>query len=214
MSIPPGLVTLLGLADARLPTGGHVHSGGVEEAVTSGLVVDIATLEAFLRRRIRTQALVTASLAAAVHSAALTPADADRETDARTPAPAARQASRSQGRGLLRLARRVWPAPDWARLGRDPHLPVVAGIAGRVAGLTPEHTALSVVYTTMTGSATAAQRLLALDPADVAATTFGLSRLCETTAGAAALGLCDLSDPLLDTLAQRHAARDRPLFVS
>ncbi|HNM86713.1 MAG TPA: urease accessory UreF family protein, partial [Mycobacterium sp.] len=103
---------------------------------------------------------------------------------------------------------------DWSGLGPHPHLPVVAGIAGRAAGLTPEHTALAVVYTTMTGSATAAQRLLALDPADVATITFGLSELCETTAGEAALGLCDLSDPLLDTLAQRHAARDRPLFVS
>ena len=80
-----GLVTLLALADSRLPTGGHVHSGGVEEAVTSGLVVDLVTLEAFLRRRIRTQALVTASIAAAVHAERLAPTDADRETDARTP---------------------------------------------------------------------------------------------------------------------------------
>ncbi len=48
------LATLLTLADSRLPTGGHVHSGGVEEAVTEGLVRDLATLRAFLRRRIRT----------------------------------------------------------------------------------------------------------------------------------------------------------------
>ncbi|MGB7507018.1 MAG: urease accessory protein UreF, partial [Mycobacterium sp.] len=83
------LTTLLALADSRLPTGGHVHSGGIEEAVTSGLVVDLATLRAFLRRRIRTHALVTASVAAAVHTGVLS-ADAggsgDCETDARTPA--------------------------------------------------------------------------------------------------------------------------------
>ena len=59
------LATLLALADSRLPTGGHVHSGGVEEAVTSGLVVDLPTLRAFLRRRVRTSGLVTASIAAA-----------------------------------------------------------------------------------------------------------------------------------------------------
>ena len=52
------LTTLLALADSRLPTGGHVHSGGVEEAVTSGLVVDLGTLRAFLRRRIATHGLV------------------------------------------------------------------------------------------------------------------------------------------------------------
>jgi urease accessory protein len=208
------LATLLVLADSRLPTGGHVHSGGVEEAVTSGLVVDLATLRAYLRRRIRTQGLVTASVAVAVHTGALAFDEADRETDARTPAPAARHASRAQGRGLARLARRVWPDGNWDALGTTPHLAVTAGAVGAASGLAPELTALSVVYTTMTGSATAAQRLLALDPGDVAALTFELSALCDQTAADAGKELADLSDPLLDVLAQRHSERERPLFVS
>ncbi|WP_102143796.1 urease accessory protein UreF [Mycobacterium hubeiense] len=208
------LATLLMLSDSRLPTGGHVHSGGIEEAVTSGLVTDLATLRAFLRRRIRTHGLVAGSIAAAVHGGGLTADTADRETDARTPAPAARQASRTQGRGLIRLARRVWPEHDWAQFGATPHLAVAAGAVGAASGLSPEHTALSVVYTTMTGSATAAQRLLALDPGDVAALTFELSALCDHTATEAGKGLADLSDPLLDVLAQRHTERERPLFFS
>jgi urease accessory protein len=208
------LATLLALSDSRLPTGGHVHSGGVEEGVASGLVMDLGTLRAFLCRRIRTSGLLTASIASAVHSGTLSVADADGETDARTPAPAARIASRAQGRGLLRLARRVWPSHDWDSVGAKPHLGVVAGSVGLASGLLPEQTALSVVYTTMTGSATAAQRLLALDPGDVAALTFELSPLCERTAAEAAKELADLSDPLLDVLAQRHVERDRPLFVS
>ncbi|MGB2923454.1 MAG: urease accessory protein UreF, partial [Mycobacterium sp.] len=61
------LTTMLALSDSRLPTGGHVHSGGIEEAVASGLVVDLGALRAYLRRRIRTSGLVTASVAAAVH---------------------------------------------------------------------------------------------------------------------------------------------------
>jgi urease accessory protein len=208
------LATLLTLSDSRLPTGGHVHSGGVEEAVTEGLVRDLATLRAFLRRRIRTTGLVTASVAAAVHTGSLSVSQADHETDARTPAPAARQASRAQGRGLLRLARRVWPAGDWDRFGATPHLAVVAGAVGAAGGLTPEGTALAVVYTTMTGSATAAQRLLALDPGDVAALTFELATLCDEMSAAACKELADLSDPLLDVLAQRHSQRERPLFAS
>jgi urease accessory protein len=208
------LATLLSLADSRLPTGGHVHSGGVEEAVASGLVVDLPTLRAFLRRRITTQGLVTASVAAAVHTGTLSAAAADRETDARTPAPAARQASRAQGRGLTRLARRVWVDADWDALGATPHLAVAAGAVGAASGMTPQHTAVSVVYTTMTASATAAQRLLALDPGDVAALTFELSGLCDHTAELACKELADLSDPLLDVLAQRHTERERPLFVS
>src|SRR5262245_54355409 len=146
------LSTLLALADSRLPTGGHVHSGGVEEAVTSGMVVDLVTLRAFLHRRVATQGLVTASVAAAVHTGSLSLADADRETDARTPAPAARQASRAQGRGLARLARRVWPDGEWAALGATPHLAVAAGAVGAASGMAPQHTALSIVYTAMTGS--------------------------------------------------------------
>jgi urease accessory protein len=209
-----GLATLLAMADSRLPTGGHVHSGGVEEAVTSGMVVDVATLRAYLRRRIATQGLVSASVAAAVHGGALSFAAADRETDARTPAPAARQASRAQGRGLARLARRVWPDADWDALGATPHLAVAAGAVGTVSGMTAQHTALTIVYTTMTGSATAAQRLLALDPGDVAALTFELSPMCDQTADLACKEVADLSDPLLDVLAQRHSERERPLFVS
>jgi urease accessory protein len=208
------LATLLTLADSRLPTGGHVHSGGVEEAVTSGLVTDLPTLRAYLRRRIRTHGLVTASIAAAVHSGGLLTEAADRETDARTPAPAARAASRAQGRGLLRLAKRVWPDDTWADLGTTPHLAVVAGRVGTASGLAPEQSSLSIVYTTMTGSATAAQRLLALDPADVAVVTFELAALCDRTAAEASKELADLSDPLLDVLAQRHVERERPLFAS
>ncbi len=209
-----GLATLLTLSDSRLPTGGHVHSGGVEEAVARGLLSDVGSVRAYLVRRIRSHGLVTASLAVAVRTGVLDACAADAETDARTPAPASRAASRAQGRGLVRLARRVWPEHDWDTLGTRPHLAVAAGSVGAAADLTPEQTALSVVYTTMTGSATAAQRLLALDPGDVAALTFTLSGLCETTAAAAAAGLADLSDPLLDVLAQQHAERERPLFVS
>jgi urease accessory protein len=208
------LAVLLTLSDSRLPTGTHVHSGGAEEAVTCGMLTNLPTLEAFLTRRIRTHGLVTASIAAAVHRADLAIDDAEAETDARTPAPAARLASRSQGRGLARLARQVWPDAAWADLGLRPHLAVTAGRVGAVSGLTPERTALHVVYTTMTGSATAAQRLLALDPTAVAAITFRLAGLCEHTAAEATTGIADLSDPLLDALAQRHAERERPLFAS
>ena len=64
----------------------------------------------------------------------------------------------------------------------------------------------------MTGSATAAQRLLALDPGDVAALTFELSALCDQTAAEAAKELADLSDPLLDVLAAA-TRRTRPSAV-
>ncbi|GAB0107433.1 urease accessory UreF family protein [Nocardia sp. JMUB6875] len=208
------LATLLTLADSRLPIGGHVHSGGVEEAVASGLLRDVTTVELYLRRRVRTSGLVAASLAAAVASGALDPALAELEADARTPSPSARAASRAQGRGLLRLAKQVWPQGDWLPLGPRPHLSTVFGMVGRVCGASPEDIASVTVYTTMTGAATAAQRLLALDPAAVAACTIRLAEVCDGTAREAAKALAALSDPLQDVLAERHLRREMPLFAS
>ncbi|MGW5520396.1 urease accessory protein UreF [Nocardia africana] len=208
------LAMVMSLADSRLPIGGHVHSGGVEEAVTSGLVRDLDTVAAYLRRRIRTTGLVAASLSAAVCAGTLSPSAAEAEADARTPAPAARTASRAQGRGLLRLAKQVWPQHDWSDMGARPHLSTVFGVVGSAAAVRPVEIAGVVVYTTMTGAATAAQRLLALDPAAVAAITLELAVLCDETARAATTGPAALSDPLGDVLAQRHLDREMPLFAS
>jgi urease accessory protein len=126
-------VAALLLGDSRFPAGGHAHSGGVEPAVTAGTVTDLQTLEWFLRGRLLTAGLVAAGLAAAAcagvqrnvapgESAAVVRddgfwAELDAEADARTPAPAQREASRRQGRALLRAARVVWPqAPGLASL--------------------------------------------------------------------------------------------------
>ncbi|GGG10727.1 urease accessory protein UreF [Rhodococcoides trifolii] len=185
--------------------------------MSSGMVHDLATVEAYLLRRIRSSGAVAGSIAAAVASGLLDPTSADFETDARTPSPAARAASRAQGRGLLRLAKHTWPQHDWSPLGSRPHLPVVSGVVADITGLGPRETALVQIYTAMTGSAIAAQRLLALDPADVAACTFGLTAECDLVAESVTArlpDLADLSDPLLDFLGEKHLERDRPLFVS
>jgi urease accessory protein len=56
---------LLLLADSRLPSGGHGHSGGVEALVDRGLLRSEADLAAFLAGRIATGAAVPAGAAAA-----------------------------------------------------------------------------------------------------------------------------------------------------
>lgn len=208
------LTALLALADSRMPTGGHVHSGGVEDAIHHGLLTDVDSLRAFLLRRVRTSGLVAAGLAASA-CAGGDPAQLDAEADARTPSPAQRAASRAQGRGLLRLARTTWPGRDWSTLGPRPHHAVALGVVAAAAGLTPHDTALAAVYVTMTGSATAAQRLLALDPGTVAACTLLLAGVCDAVAAQAVReGLPCASDPLLDLLAERHALRGGTLFAS
>lgn len=205
---------MLTLADSRLPVGGHVHSGGIEQAIADGLVRDVDSVRDFLIRRIDTAGLVGASIAVAVARGVLTPGVADTEMDARTPSAAARDASRAQGRGMVRLAKTVWPQQDWSTMPARPHLPVIAGRVAAVSGLDGMQCAGVLVYTTMTGSATAAQRLLGLDPAAVAAIGIDLVSHCDAVAVRACEGLADPSDPLLDILAERHVRQDMPLFAS
>jgi urease accessory protein len=238
VSTASGSAALLALADQRLPGGGHAHSGGVEQAITDGLVQDVQTLEAFLQRRLATAGLVTAGLAAAAAQLAGRPGAAlgitalDAEADARTPSPAQRLASRAQGRGLLRTVRTAWAAPSrylaWTALGGRPHHPVVLGCAAHAGGMQPDGAALVAAYLAVSGPSTAAQRLLALDPVAVAAVTIRLGPRIEQIAAAAraATGFLDRgegfgldrlpsdSDPLLDLLAERHAARKERLFAS
>jgi urease accessory protein len=216
---------ILLLTDSRLPAGGHAHSGGVEQAVTSGAVHDVPSLESFLRGRLHTAGAVTAALAAASCAFASCTAgapptwdDLDAEADARTASPAQRAASRVQGRLLLRVARRLWPSPVLEELAEavpSPHHPLALGAAAHAAGASPEDAALAAAYHAISGPATAAVRLLGLDPVAVHRLLADLSR--ELPAHTRPSTWADLpahSAPALDLLAERHARAQVRLFVS
>ena len=135
---------LLLLLDSRAPAGAHHHSGGMEAAVMTGLVTDLAGAEDFCRTRLRTSAGVSAAFAAASCRLFITergdvPAQLtllDAEYEARIPSEATRRASRELGRGLSRLLRSVIPEADLATAfsrcaGPAPHQPLVLGAATR-----------------------------------------------------------------------------------
>jgi urease accessory protein len=204
---------LLTLADSRLPAGGHTHSGGVEQAIAAGVVTGPSSLTAFLRRRLHTAGAVAAGLAAAACGAdAAGLAGLEAEADARTPSPALRAASRAQGRGLVRVGRRAWPSPSWDDLPDRPHHPLAVGVAAHAGGLRPRDAAAAAAYLSVSGPATAAQRLLAMDPLAVAALTAGLApEIDEVATGD---GIPAAADPLLDLLAEVHLARRDRYFAS
>jgi urease accessory protein len=211
--------SLLLLADARLPTGGHAHSGGVEAAVAAGLVHDVTTVEAFLRGRLATAGLVAASFAAA---AAHNPDRIDAleaGLDARIASPAQRRASRAQGRAFLRAGRALW------NLGPLPvegaHHPIAMGVVAAAAGLTPADAALVAAYGTVSGPLSAAIRLLGLDPYPAHAVLARLASTCDQIA-AVAVALADkpvddlpaLAAPLLEIFAENHTTWEVRLFAS
>ncbi|SNQ46424.1 Urease accessory protein UreF [Frankia canadensis] len=217
--------TLLVLADGRMPTGGHAHSGGVEAAVVEGSLADVSDLERFLLGRLHTAGVVAAAFAAATCLALAGDtgadpgiAELDAELDARTPSPAARAASRAQGRTLLRTGRAAWPVPPGPRA---PHHPIALGMVCAGAGLAPADAALTAAHLTVTGPSTAATRLLGLDPIAVTAVTArlagdvaGVARAGERAAGLPPRDLPAHTGIRLEHLAERHRLASPRMFTS
>ncbi len=221
-----GLAALLLLADGRLPAGGHAHSGGLEPTVAAGRVHDVPSLETFLRGRAATSGAVAAAFAAATCAAVDRDDDArlvtlDQELDARIPSPALRGTSRKLGRQLQRAMCAIRPHPCWAQLGRSPHHPVALGAAAAASGLPPSAAALAAVHDAVAGPATAAVRLLGLDPFATHAALARLGPLLDeiATDGARRAGddpadLPAAAAPLLDLAAEHHATWEVRLFAS
>ncbi|MCW2598816.1 MAG: hypothetical protein JWM02_645 [Frankiales bacterium] len=214
---------LLLLADSRLPAGAHAHSGGLAAAVDTGRVRTLEDLQRFLTGRLTTAGLVAAAVAA---RAAQVLGDAEQlaaleaEVDARTPSPAAREASRAQGRGLLRAVARAWPSPVLDLLPERPHAPVALGAAAVAVGSGPAAAARVAALTAVTGPAWAAVRLLGLDPLAVSALLAGLAPQVEQVADEALTSakpgqpLPAASGPMLELLAQAHTRTEVRLFAS
>lgn len=217
-----GLGALLVLADGRLPAGGHAHSGGLEAAVAAGRVHDLSTVESFLRGRLATTGRVSAAFAAAATRAGSIFEDLaalDVELDARTPSPALRRASRAQGRALIRAGRAMWPLPAVPG-DPGPHHAIALGAVASAAGLSGAQAALVAAYGSISGPASAAVRLLGLDPypvhgllARLAADCERLAADCERTA-ASIVELPAANGPLLDIFAEQHATWEVRLFAS
>ena len=260
---------LLLLLDSRAPAGTHHHSGGMEAAVGTGLVTNLAGLEDFCRARLRTSARVGAAFAAASarlqsdcaertgllaarNRSALPGAESDAgaagewaqqqwaqqqwaqhqwalldaEFAARTPSEAMRTASRQLGRGLVRLVRSVQPEADlmtaFSRCaGPAPHHPLVLGAALSLAGGGPDLAARAAALAACAGPASAAVRLLGLDPFAVQAMLARLAPGIDACAAAAAqlaagppASLPADAAPALDLLADFHPTAEVRLFAS
>jgi urease accessory protein len=225
---------LLLLLDSRAPAGAHHHSGAMEAAVMAGLVTDLAGTEDFCRTRLRTSAWVAATFAAASCRLFTTergdvPAQLpllDTEYEARIPSEATRSASRQLGRGMSRLLRSVLPNPDLATAfsrcaGPAPHHPLVLGAGVALAGGDEELAARAAALGACAGPASAAVRLLGLDPFAVQAMLAQLAPdvdECAASAAQAAMGPpCSLpaaGAPALDLLADYHLTAEVRLFAS
>ena len=159
-------LTLL-LLDSRAPVGASSHSAGLEAAVNAGWVSDLDDVTAFCAGRLRTSGRVAAAFAAAAAADPSSWRELDDEFEARTASEAMRTSSRALGAGLRRLLRSVLPtfAPwDLRWGGVSPHHPIVLGTACALTGAGPTDAARAAALSVITTPATAAIRLLGLDP--------------------------------------------------
>jgi urease accessory protein len=220
---------LLLLLDSRAPAGAHAHSGGMEASVMGGHVHSVEDVEQFCRGRLATSGTVNAAFAATAHTYWSRVATAsewellDAEYTARQPSEALRSASRSLGSGLQRMLRSMCPEADlstpWKLIERPaPHHSLVHGAAVAIAGGDATLAAQSAALASITGPASAAVRLLGLDPlavqAMLASLASDLGPFTRTNSNTELNRLASGSAPALDLLADVHRTSEVRLFAS
>ncbi|MCG8914530.1 hypothetical protein L6E12_01805 [Actinokineospora sp. PR83] len=215
MSTSSLLLALLG--DARLPSGGHTQSAGLEPALRAGTTP--AEVPAYLRARLRTVTRVEAGTAVVARAVAAGGGDLDAVEAAwaaRTPSPALRANGRRLGRGYLRVLRTLWPGPTDDRARRWSR-PVVLGLLAHRADLSPVDLARLVGYD---DAQTVTAALLKLEPGDpLRATAWVRDLLPDIDRMARQLASLRTPDeipaggaPLIERWAQTHDTTTERLF--
>ena len=222
--MPAELGALL-LADGRLPTGGHAHSGGLEPALAAGTGPD--DVPRYLAARLRTVGLVEAAAAVlTVRRCRTAGADVDEvqvALRARMPSAPARTASELLGRGLARLARRLWPGHTAVAaldsLGAPPLRPVALGVVGAAVGMSDAQVARASLYDDAQTVTAAALKLLPVDPTDATRWLLDAGPTLEEIVARALT--CTGPDtmpattaPLVEQYSLDHESRSRRIFVA
>jgi urease accessory protein len=217
--MPSSEVLLMLLADARLPTAGHTQSAGLEPAVVDSLRTH--EVPDYVDLRLRTVTRVEAGTAVvALHYLRQGHQIADVEVAwaARTPSAAMRTTSYAMGRAQLRIVRRLWPKhPSVAALKHRPPRAVVLAAAADACGLSPRALARLVGYDDVQTVASAALKLLPLDPAEVAGWVLdalpAVDDLASEVAHLVEPGAIPAAGaPQIEAWAEAHATADRRLF--
>lgn len=218
-----GLAALLVFADGRFPSGGYAHSGGLESAVRRGWVRDLSDLRGFLLGRASTTGLMNASFAVAAHRSPTpdTLRTLDDELRARTPSPVMRQVSVDLGRMMLRAGQSMAPGTLLDGAPQRLQHPLVYGLLARALGAGERAAAAAVLHETVTGPATAAVKLMHIDPFAAHRAVLDLTSHLDRLAERAVLHACAdpaalpaPSSPLSDMAAEHHHQDDARLFAS
>ena len=233
-------VMVMLLADARLPTGAHTQSAGLEAALRAGMPP--ADVPSYIRARLLTVTAVEAGAAVvarhrtldaaartggdqagadlAVADLASALSEVDAAWVARTVSPALRETSVLLGRGYLRLISRLWPGSAGATAVaaiRRPGRAVAVGVAAALAGLTAEQLVRLVAYDDVQTVAAATLKIEPLDPVVatgwVVAAADEIERMVGNLARLTALDeIPAFGAPQIEQWAEIHSVTSQRLF--
>lgn len=218
--VPAELLMML-LGDARLPVAGHTQSAGLEPAVHHGLTTNEVPL--YVAARLTSVVRVEAGTAVVglrdlLRGRSVEPVA--RAWAARTPSPALRKASRTQARAFLRVSNRLWPDSPHVACVRalvGAPRPLAVAAAAATVGLSPRSLARLIGYDDVQTVASAALKLLPLDPVTAAGWVHdALPAVADLADAVADLSRAEhipaLAAPQIETWAQVHAVTSRRLF--
>jgi urease accessory protein len=221
-------MTVLGmlLADGRFPAGTYAHSLGLEQAVSDGL--EAGGVPAFMGARLRLVAEPEARVAVAARRAASAggapgAVAVEDEWAARCPSPVLRESARRLGAGLLRSAALALPSAliDAYRATSSATPRTVAlGVVAGAWDLGDEELARIALYDDAATVASAALKLLALDPAQASGWVAALAGPIADAACAVAADARPIAEQPgpaavgLELAASIHADHRERLFVT
>jgi urease accessory protein len=223
------LMRVLQFGDSTLPVGAFAFSNGLESAVQTGIVVDVDSLDAFVRTALAQAASGDGVALVVAHRAATTAdlstvIDADRAALRRKPAEEQRAMSTRMGKKFAELAQRVLgPSPidrwlDAIRAGETPGTyPAGVAVAFAHLGLPARDAFATQQYGIASLMLGAALRLMRISHLDTQALLFRLStRAADDFARIEAATLDDMCSfaPLADVLAAHHVKAHVRMFMN
>ncbi len=174
------------LADGAFPSGGFVHSGGLEAAWRWGQLGDAQRLGEFLETQLVQVAESMVPLVRAVHLEPSRLIELDRLCHAMLSNHVANRASLAQGKALVVAAERAFGMPPLGELGRkvrsnaiESHLAPLFGAMTAALGLDAETTVRLFLYINARGLLSSAVRLNIVGPLEAQVIQFQLGPFVE-----------------------------------